>query len=244
MAFRINKDLLDREVKKIKQVIKNNPNNPLKNMSDYLIRVHVERDLINDQRLKNGLEKKKLVKPISKIINTEVIRMGKTETVKMRVEEDYLETTCGYCKKKFNYLKDRKTKRPRLFCSKYCSSNHHYKSFIKRKAKNEAVGLPANYKEEFSRNIKETIEERVEYFKNLTDADLGPMHRKQVEKIRRKYGVELFPRWRKVNERLLEEQRKQKLLLMKQNEPDKYKEYVETDKRLRANLGPEPRSYY
>ena len=181
---------------------------------------------------------------ISKIINTEVIRMGKTETVKMRVEEDYLETTCGYCKKKFNYLKDRKTKRPRLFCSKYCSSNHHYKSFIKRKAKNEAVGLPANYKEEFSRNIKETIEERVEYFKNLTDADLGPMHRKQVEKIRRKYGVELFPRWRKVNERLLEEQRKQKLLLMKQNEPDKYKEYVETDKRLRANLGPEPRSYY
>ena len=58
MAFRINKDLLDREVKKIKQVIKNNPNNPLKNMSDYLIRKHVEKDLINDQRLKNGIDKK------------------------------------------------------------------------------------------------------------------------------------------------------------------------------------------
>lgn len=224
MAFRINKDLLDREVKKIKQVIKNNPNNPLKNMSDYLIRKHVEKDLINDQRLKNGLEKKKLVKPISKIINTEVIRMGKTETVKMRVEEDYLETTCGYCKKKFNYLKDRKTKRPRLFCSKYCSSNHHYKSFIKRKAKNEAAGLPANYKEEFSRNIKETIEERVEYFKSFSDEHIKHLHHKVIRKIDKKYGVGLDKRLSEIHMRE-----------MKETDPERYEKHMSTLDGIKKN---------
>ena len=204
MAFKIDKELLDNKVKQIKQIIKNNPNSPLKNMSDYLIRKHVEKDLINDQRLMNGLNKKTLVKPISKIINTEVIRNGKTEKVKMRVEEDYIETTCGNCKKKFNYLKDRK--RPRLFCNKYCSSEFNYKTFQKRKERNEKLGLPVSTKRKH-KTKEEILEQRVEYFSNLSDSDLGAMHRKQVEKVRVKYGVTLFPRWRKIQEKMIAEYR-------------------------------------
>ena len=221
MAFKIDKELLDNKVKQIKQIIKNNPNSPLNNMSDYLIRKHVEKDLINDQRLMNGLNKKTLVKPISKIINTEVIRNGKTEKVKMRVEEDYIETTCGNCKKKFNYLKDRK--RPRLFCNKYCSSEFNYKTFQKRKERNEKLGLPVSTKKKHK--TKEEIHaERVEYFRNISDEHIQQLHYKVIRKIDKKYGAGLDKRLSDIHMRE-----------MKESDPERYEKHLKQIAYLKRN---------
>jgi len=50
------KDLVDKEVKKIREIIKSNPNSPYKNDTQYIIRKNAEKDLIDAKRLKDGKE--------------------------------------------------------------------------------------------------------------------------------------------------------------------------------------------
>ena len=124
----INKDIpkeeLAKEMKWLREFIKASPE--LRN----------RKEAKNKYRIKALAEKRILERRSKgKIIDVEVLRLGKVERVRKRIpEEQIIYTLCKGCEKRFGYYKFRK--RPRKFCSSNCSSNYRYKSKMNKLKKN------------------------------------------------------------------------------------------------------------
>ena len=120
----ITKEELAEEMKWIRGYIKANPD--LRNRKEAKNKYRIK--ALAEQRI---LEKKNK----GKIIDVEILRLGKVERVKKRIsEESLIYTLCKGCEKRFSYYKFRK--RPRTFCSKTCASNYRYNSKMNKLRKN------------------------------------------------------------------------------------------------------------
>ena len=112
----ISKQELAEEMKWIRNYIKANPD--LRNRKEAKNKYRIK--ALAEQRILERNNK-------GKIIDVEILRLGKVERVKKRIsEESLIYTLCKRCEKRFSYYKFRK--RPKQFCSKECANSSRYES--------------------------------------------------------------------------------------------------------------------